>query len=388
MATKDLIVKVWIEEGCIVCDACETAAPTVFNVTDDTCLIRPEAMSAEFTKPLTDEIVEAAEECPVDVIKFETAAGEVPDEAPAESEPPAETAAEPAAAADTSEAPADAPPAPAAAEAKPAAEPKRAAAESKPAPAEPKPAAAKHAPDKAPVAAMAGDVDHAMQALLKAATARGGQAGLDRAAGDRGRATQRWANKTMDELPPDGRQARIAQAAKSDPAGKKQPTRRAVLTASSVALGAGWAAFGGATAIGFGPALARFMIPNVTEEPDPTVRVGELAKYVDMAPGAVNEDYKPKGIWMIRLEDRIAALNIICTHLGCIPNWLPNDRKFKCPCHGSGYRQTGINFEGPTPRPLERFAIRVEDGIVIVDMSRKFQQELGQWSQPDSFLTV
>ena len=32
--------------------------------------------------------------------------------------------------------------------------------------------------------------------------------------------------------------------------------------------------------------------------------------------------------------------------------------KFKCPCHGSGYYRTGINFEGPTPRPLERAAIR------------------------------
>ena len=367
MATKDLIVKVWIEEGCIVCDACETSAPTVFHVTDDSCIIRPEAMEAEFTKPITDNIVEAAEECPVDVIKFETVPGEVPDEAPVAATPVADP---PASAATTTTAPA-APAAPPAA-----------------APAEPKPAAAKHAPEKAPVAAMAGDVDQAMQSLLKAATARGGRAGMERSTEGSGAATKSWADKGLDELPPDGRQARITDAAKPNPSGKKDPTRRTVLTASSVALGVGWAAFGGATAIGFGPALARFMIPNVSEDPDPKVRVGELAKYMDMAPGEVNEDYKPKGIWMIRLADRIAALNIICTHLGCIPNWLANDRKFKCPCHGSGYRQNGINFEGPTPRPLERFFIQVEDGIVIVDKSRKFQQELGQWSQSDSFLLV
>lgn len=361
MATKDLIVKVWIEEGCIVCDACETSAPTVFNVTDDNCLIRPEAMDAEFTKPITDEIVEAAEECPTDVIKFETVPSEVPDQAPAAAEPAA-------GAATTAPATPDAPPAAA--------------------PAEPKPAVAKHAPEQAPVAAMAGDVDQAMQSLLKAATARGGRAYMERSTDGSGAATQRWANKSLDELPPDGRQARITDAAKPDPSAKKDPTRRTVLTASSVALGVGWAAFGGATFIGFGPALARFMIPNVSEDPDPKVRVGELAKYLDMAPGEVNEDYKPEGIWMIRLADRIAALNIICTHLGCIPNWLPNDRKFKCPCHGSGYRQNGVNFEGPTPRPLERFSIRVEDGMVVVDKSRKFQHELGQWVQPDSFLLV
>ena len=49
------------------------------------------------------------------------------------------------------------------------------------------------------------------------------------------------------------------------------------------------------------------------------------------------------------------ALSTVCTHLGCTPNWLPVESKFKCPCHGSGFRMTGIHFEGPAPRPLERF---------------------------------
>ena len=36
------------------------------------------------------------------------------------------------------------------------------------------------------------------------------------------------------------------------------------------------------------------------------------------------------------------------------PNWLDGEQKFKCPCHGSGFYMTGVNFEGPAPRPLER----------------------------------
>ena len=36
------ITKVWIEEGCIVCNACETTCPEVFNVTEDSCHIRAE----------------------------------------------------------------------------------------------------------------------------------------------------------------------------------------------------------------------------------------------------------------------------------------------------------------------------------------------------------
>ncbi len=60
-------VKVWIEEGCITCDACEGTSPEVFDVQDDTCVVRPAVMLPEFTEFIQD----AAEECPVDVIKFE-----------------------------------------------------------------------------------------------------------------------------------------------------------------------------------------------------------------------------------------------------------------------------------------------------------------------------
>src|SRR5204863_10033946 len=61
--------------------------------------------------------------------------------------------------------------------------------------------------------------------------------------------------------------------------------------------------------------------------------------------------------------------------------------KFKCPCHGSGFRLTGINFEGPAPRPLERArVVLADDGQILVDKSRHFQFELGQWIDPEALL--
>jgi cytochrome b6-f complex iron-sulfur subunit len=170
-----------------------------------------------------------------------------------------------------------------------------------------------------------------------------------------------------------------AKAEKSAP----RVSRRAVITAAGV----GWVAFGATAAVG-GAVLQRFMMPNVLEEPDPRVRVGPITQFAEMPLGTVNEDFKPRGIWLVRVDGAVAALSTTCTHLGCIPNWLPNDRKFKCPCHGSGFQQTGINFEGPAPRPLERFKVSVEDGILVVDRSKKFQQEKGEWANPDSFVTV
>ena len=53
------------------------------------------------------------------------------------------------------------------------------------------------------------------------------------------------------------------------------------------------------------------------------------------------------------------------------------------------FMEDGINFEGPAPRPLERFAIRVaDDGQLEVDKSRKFKEEMGQWSDTASFVQV
>lgn len=38
--------------------------------------------------------------------------------------------------------------------------------------------------------------------------------------------------------------------------------------------------------------------------------------------------------------------------------------------------KTGINFEGPAPRPLERYRIFLaDDGEIVVDKTKKFQQE-------------
>jgi cytochrome b6-f complex iron-sulfur subunit len=147
----------------------------------------------------------------------------------------------------------------------------------------------------------------------------------------------------------------------------------------------------GTTLVVWTLALARFMFPNVLTEPPSQFKVGFPE---DFAPGQVETKFKAQfGIWLVNAhyqeEPCIFALSTVCTHLGCTPNWLESEQKFKCPCHGSGFYKDGINFEGPAPRPLERYAIRVSgDGQVEVDKSRKFQEEMGQWLDPASFVPV
>jgi cytochrome b6-f complex iron-sulfur subunit len=136
---------------------------------------------------------------------------------------------------------------------------------------------------------------------------------------------------------------------------------------------------------------ARFMFPNILTEPPSKFKVGFPDAF---APGQVETKYVAQfGVWVVNAEyngqPQIFALRTVCTHLGCTPNWLEGEQKFKCPCHGSGFYKDGINFEGPAPRPLERYAIRLgDDGQIEIDKSKMFQEELGQWNDASSFVTV
>ena len=151
-------------------------------------------------------------------------------------------------------------------------------------------------------------------------------------------------------------------------------------------FGLGWLSFAAATT-GAVSILIRFLFPNVVFEPPTSFNAGFPNDYEI---GKVDERWKEKfGVWMVRVAEGIYALSTTCTHLGCTPNWLSTENKFKCPCHGSGFYKTGINFEGPAPRPLERYRISLaEDGQILIDKSKKFQQEKGEWNNPESFLSL
>jgi cytochrome b6-f complex iron-sulfur subunit len=157
-------------------------------------------------------------------------------------------------------------------------------------------------------------------------------------------------------------------------------TRRGFLSSLSL----GWVAFTAASA-GLAGAMGRFMFPNVLFEPPQEFKAGFPD---DFAIGQVDERFKASyGVWIVRNAEGFYALSTVCTHLGCTPNWLSADEKFKCPCHGSGFIITGINIEGPAPRPLERYKIvMAEDGQILIDKNTKFQQEKGQWELDGAFL--
>lgn len=79
---------VWIEEGCIQCNACDAECPEVFLVTDTTCVIKGDVrqdglesenrderspLKAEAQTTMASGIKAAAAGCPMEIIHFEEA---------------------------------------------------------------------------------------------------------------------------------------------------------------------------------------------------------------------------------------------------------------------------------------------------------------------------
>ncbi len=127
----------------------------------------------------------------------------------------------------------------------------------------------------------------------------------------------------------------------------------------------------------------RFFFPRTLFEPPTVFRIGYPS---DFSLG-VNEKYKQLArIWVIREPTKLYVIYARCVHLGCTPDWKPNDNKFKCPCHGSGYTPEGINFEGPAPRPMDRAHVELApDGQIVVDTSKLYMWDRAKGGQ-DEFL--
>ena len=145
------------------------------------------------------------------------------------------------------------------------------------------------------------------------------------------------------------------------------------------------AAFLGAWFIAF----FRFFLPRTLFEPSTVFKIGAPSDY---ALGIDEKWLQKYRIWVDRRPDRLFIIYARCTHLGCTPDWKPAEHKFKCPCHGSGYDDEGINFEGPAPRPMDRAHIEIApDGQILVDTSHLYSWPKGQPSQfndPGAFLPV
>jgi cytochrome b6-f complex iron-sulfur subunit len=147
---------------------------------------------------------------------------------------------------------------------------------------------------------------------------------------------------------------------------EQNPTRRDflnILLGSAGALAALEMAFVG----------LRFFSPRVAEgEFGAVFNLGSVDQY---PPGSVTP-FENGRFYLVRLDDGgMLALYYRCSHLGCTVPYEPETGLFVCPCHGSKFTEDGDVLNEPAPRPLDMFALTVnEAGEIEVDTGNPIQR--------------
>lgn len=145
-----------------------------------------------------------------------------------------------------------------------------------------------------------------------------------------------------------------------------QPAAAARSRRNFLKLGAG--ALSALALLEIGGASLLFLSPRSLEgEFGGDVRAGATDSF---PPGSVTE-FPDGRFFLIRGEDGgFLAVYRRCTHLGCAVTWAAQDGRFVCPCHGSHFDGMGEVENPPAPRALDTFAVRIEEGEVVVDTAR------------------
>lgn len=77
------------------------------------------------------------------------------------------------------------------------------------------------------------------------------------------------------------------------------------------------------------------------------------------------EDWGTEAAWVYRRGDsEFVVYNLRCTHVGCPVNWSPQAKRFFSPCHGGVFDADGQVLAGPPPRPLDRYELKIEGGVL------------------------
>lgn len=76
---------------------------------------------------------------------------------------------------------------------------------------------------------------------------------------------------------------------------------------------------------------------------------------------------QPVAAYVLRTSPSEAvAFDPHCTHLGCPLTYVDGAQRFLCPCHGGAFDSDGDVVAGPPPRPLWRYATKVENGEILL----------------------
>lgn len=142
-----------------------------------------------------------------------------------------------------------------------------------------------------------------------------------------------------------------------------------------------WLGLGGLALLEYLWLTADFLRPRKgrpTEDASAIIVAGPVERF---EPGSVTAFPSGK-FYLARLENGgFLAVSRECTHLGCTVPWVADENRFVCPCHSSAYDIRGDVLNPPAPRALDVYAVRIENRIVKVDVSRPVKRRSFEYGQ-------
>jgi cytochrome b6-f complex iron-sulfur subunit len=129
-----------------------------------------------------------------------------------------------------------------------------------------------------------------------------------------------------------------------------------------------WAAIGTAsvTVLGTCCTMARLVKPRLLPEAASRFSIGHPDEFV----GGTEKIITQRNVVIVATSDGVAAISLVCTHLGCIV--ARTAQGFSCPCHGSDFDDQGKIMGGPAPKDLPWLEVsRRADGKLQVDLKQE-----------------
>ena len=144
-------------------------------------------------------------------------------------------------------------------------------------------------------------------------------------------------------------------------------------------MGVATAAIGGLIAAAMTiPAVAYIVGPALKRDTDEDwIRLGSASKVELGTPTLFKAKIERQTGWIVSeteltiyvLTDdgrNFVAMSNTCTHLGCRVRWIEDQQQFFCPCHNAAFAKDGSVLNGPPPRPLDQYEVKVEDDQLFV----------------------
>jgi len=92
---------------------------------------------------------------------------------------------------------------------------------------------------------------------------------------------------------------------------------------------------------------------------------GTVTYAVPAADGATID--RTNRLILVRYQGMVHAFGLECPHKGTMVQWQPEQSRFYCPKHKSTFKAEGSRIQGKSPRSLDRYAVRLDGGKVVVE---------------------